>query len=839
MSVATVGSAEVRIDADVVPMLRQIRRALKGVKGVVEIDTKKAVANTKNATKELTTMERALKGVGVTSGAVLSSVARLGSTIGRGIGNATRVVGQMVLQFAVLATFMGVATVAAARFVAAIGPGVLSVAAGAIAILAAGVALAIPAFRNFIPAVKGSDEALGKLSPSARAAAVSLRQFSTVFNGIRAQAQETAFKGVSGALDTLRSNLTRLNPQVLDVSSALNTAMVGALTAVNNRFGDVETISSAAATTFQNLSRTVQPLVEGLLAIAAAGAKIGASFSDEVANRLERAGNAMTAFAEGGGVERSVDRAAAAFGRLRDSLQGLFSFFSAVLDVATEFGKGFSQSFAGTDDVGESLRLLGESLREFGPAARDFGAAVGNIARGFIALKPVLVPAVEAVAAFAKALTSIPGVAPLIALSAILARIGVSVGAQRAAIIAFGNALRTIVTAAARARVILAVAVAIRAVTTAVGALVGAIGGVAAAIVIVIALVAAFALALVIFPQFRARVLEVVQAIGGALVSAFQAVLGFFQSLPGLILGFVTTFLTTIVNAFLALPGLIIQAIITLPGLLIQFFFSALGTVLAFIITALGEIVVFWLLLPGRIISAVSSLLGLLVGFFGSVFSAVGGAIAAGISAAISFFAALPGRVLSAAAALPGLLRTLATNALSAFGSAISSGIENALNFFRSLPGRIQGLLSGAGKILVQAGQNIIQGLINGIESMIRKVGDAISKVTKKIRDALPFSPAKEGPLSGQGSPDIAGAKIAQMIAGGIRSAIPAIRKATNEAARAASVTVPGASGASPGPRIVRNNTSSTNVSVNVITGSTDGNALAAILGRRLILGGA
>jgi len=46
------------------------------------------------------------------------------------------------------------------------------------------------------------------------------------------------------------------------------------------------------------------------------------------------------------------------------------------------------------------------------------------------------------------------------------------------------------------------------------------------------------------------------------------------------------------------------------------------------------------------------------------------------------------------------------------------------------------------------AGKNIIQGLIDGIKSMINKPYDLIYSALQKIRRLLPFSPAKEGPLS-------------------------------------------------------------------------------------------
>lgn len=55
--------------------------------------------------------------------------------------------------------------------------------------------------------------------------------------------------------------------------------------------------------------------------------------------------------------------------------------------------------------------------------------------------------------------------------------------------------------------------------------------------------------------------------------------------------------------------------------------------------------------------------------------------------------------------------------------------------------------VSGLGDKFWNAGVNIIKMLIGGITSMIDKAGDAISKVTQKVRNFLPFSPAKEGPL--------------------------------------------------------------------------------------------
>jgi hypothetical protein len=46
------------------------------------------------------------------------------------------------------------------------------------------------------------------------------------------------------------------------------------------------------------------------------------------------------------------------------------------------------------------------------------------------------------------------------------------------------------------------------------------------------------------------------------------------------------------------------------------------------------------------------------------------------------------------------------------------------------------------------AGRNIIQSLVDGIKSIINKPVELVRDALAKVRNMLPFSPAKEGPLS-------------------------------------------------------------------------------------------
>ncbi len=106
----------------------------------------------------------------------------------------------------------------------------------------------------------------------------------------------------------------------------------------------------------------------------------------------------------------------------------------------------------------------------------------------------------------------------------------------------------------------------------------------------------------------------------------------------------------------------------------------------------------------------------------------------------------------------------------------------------------IASIAGGLGTLLFDAGRNVVQGLINGILSMVGGAGSAIKSVASEIRAYLPFSPAKKGPLSGSGSPDVAGSTIGQMVASGITKSGRQVAQAARGMAAAAGLKV-GSSG--------------------------------------------
>lgn len=81
-------------------------------------------------------------------------------------------------------------------------------------------------------------------------------------------------------------------------------------------------------------------------------------------------------------------------------------------------------------------------------------------------------------------------------------------------------------------------------------------------------------------------------------------------------------------------------------------------------------------------------------------------------------------------------LRNIVSNAFNNVVSAVRNGMNRALNAVKSFFSKFK-----------NAGKNIVTSIASGITGAIGKVTDAIGGVVSKVRDFLPFSPAKEGPL--------------------------------------------------------------------------------------------
>lgn len=110
--------------------------------------------------------------------------------------------------------------------------------------------------------------------------------------------------------------------------------------------------------------------------------------------------------------------------------------------------------------------------------------------------------------------------------------------------------------------------------------------------------------------------------------------------------------------------------------------------------------------------------------------------------------------------------------------TAVIDRINALVAFVKSIPGRIVGALGNLGAILYSKGRSIIEGLINGIKSMFGAVANVARNIVGTITDFFPGSPAKEGPLSGQGYALYRGRHLVRDFASGVLDAEGAARSA-------------------------------------------------------------
>src|SRR5687767_5534740 len=198
-----------------------------------------------------------------------------------------------------------------------------------------------------------------------------------------------------------------------------------------------------------------------------------------------------------------------------------------------------------------------------------------------------------------------------------------------------------------------------------------------------------------------------------------------------------------------------------------------------------------------------------------------------------------------------GIVETV-SNAWNKVFGVVSGAIGKVVEFFRGLgDGILSKLRDIASTItrfftdlagdLFNSGAKIVQGIIDGITSRIKDLTNKVKEITQRIKDYLPSSPAKTGPLSGHGSPFKSGQAISDMVAAGMLDKLGILTNASSQVASAVA-TIPtggdhallapvdlGAGGAAAFTPMKNNY-----VTVNVYTNEIDPRTTAAELGFEL-----
>lgn len=283
------------------------------------------------------------------------------------------------------------------------------------------------------------------------------------------------------------------------------------------------------------------------------------------------------------------------------------------------------------------------------------------------------------------------------------------------------------------------------------------VAGITAVITVAGLLVAAFIYAWQYIQFMWGKLMEFGAWLGGAFVSAWNAMLEFFkgvwQSMVDIWNAFSSWFASTWSNYWNSSIGKLLIAVWDLIVATVRLGIAVIQFVIAWGLEAIKTV---WDFVWGNISEGVKFVWNVIVGLVNAAIGMLVGGIKNGLN--------IVQNVLTAAWNIALFVTRSTWNGMV---DAVRGAWNAIWGVLSGIGSAVQGALAGAGRWLYNAGRSIIQGLIDGITDMIGSVTRAIDRVTGIIRDHMPGSPVKRGPLRVLNR-GYAGGQIVKMVADGI-----------------------------------------------------------------------
>jgi TP901 family phage tail tape measure protein len=211
---------------------------------------------------------------------------------------------------------------------------------------------------------------------------------------------------------------------------------------------------------------------------------------------------------------------------------------------------------------------------------------------------------------------------------------------------------------------------------------------------------------------------------GGVISAAFKLVVAIVQlgmKVVNLVIFSIVRALLTFWRAQWNLASSIIKAV-----------WNAIRSVISTVAGAVRDVIV-------AVFSAVSR-------FVGTVWGAIRDTVSRAISAVLSVVSRVAGSVRDVVARVWGQVSEVTGRIWGALSGVVGGKLSAVLSKVREIVGKIRGVFSGAAGWLYNAGRDIIQGLLNGIESLINSVTSKLKSLTDLIPD-VKGPPAKDKKL--------------------------------------------------------------------------------------------
>lgn len=776
-----VGNASIRVDADTDPAVLALARFSRDAQGRVRDVSGRFVA-------EGTVINRALinaAGGGDRFGFSLRGLTAVAGRAGGALGSVASVLGRAGAAAGAAAPLLaGIVTtlqnVAPAGAVAVTGMLAVQQASAAIKLGMIGVEEAVTsAFDTSEAGAKKFDEALKKLAPNARAFAVQVRELAPAFQKFQQGVQNRLFTGLGEELGRLSTTvLPVVRKNIDDTAGALNKMALGATGAARSlaTSGTLGKAMAGANQGLANLQKTPGQVVTALGQLAAAGAPAFDRLTGAVADVATKIGDRLSGAFKSGALEDAVNAAVDLLKDLGTVASNVFGALGNIIAPVQEAGGGLigmlveitgalkdatgTQAFQAAISslagvMGTLARtvgpLLGQVLSTIAPIFIELGAPIERLITSLGAglspiitgLRPVLAAAADAIGVLVDAVSPLlPVIGNLIAsllppLVPLLLSVG-DVFAQAAPVVMLlANVLTTTL-----APILAQLPAIVMPVANLLTMLAETLFPVLAEVVL--ALAPSLERIGQSFGQLLTAIAPLLTLLGQLIGETLVALLPLLAPIIDLVAQLAAVFADQLANV---LNNVILPAIRLVTALLQgdasaawQAFKDLLGGIVRYLIESftnfgraigliLGALVDVVKQLPGKLFAALGALLGGLGQIAKVAWDRFKQAAIAGGQAVVSFVRSLPGRIRGALASLATNLFSLATSALARFNSAVRTGAGNAINYVRGIPGRIRSALGAVGGLLVSAGRDLVQGMINGVRDMAGSLVSAAKDV--------------------------------------------------------------------------------------------------------------
>lgn len=761
-------SAEVRVRADMDGFTRDVNGRLHDLEG-------RFVAEGKKTGKAF-----GLSFGGGFGGALKGLAGSLG-----GIAKASAGFTKLLVLPAALAS----AAVSAGNFVAAIAPaaglvaalpGVILGAAGAMVtfkLALSGVSDAISA--GFSGDMEKFNEALSKLAPNAQKAVKAIVALKPGLDTLKKSVQENFFAGFDTAIKDLATQyLPVLQKQLPAIASSLGTFATNFADAASQT-QNVSAISTILESTAKGLARAndgVGSLTTGFIQAGAVAAPFLEDLGGLIGGLTKQFGDFLNAAAGDGRLQSFIENAIAVLSNLGSILGNIGSIIKSVFSAASASGgdllgtlyiitgqlaaflksaegaQALQAIFGALAQVGQALGstlgavlpLLGQALVNLAPAIGPLASALGSIIQAVAPLLPIIGSLAAALAGqLAAALTQI---APIVATVA-----NVLGGALAQVLPQVASAILSVVTALAPLLVPLSQLIAqlLTGLIPVLTPIITLLGQIAAQIggVLIQALGILLPPIIQLVGVIASALMPVLQVLGDALVQILQALLPLLPPLVQL-LGAIIPIIPMIANLAATLITALLPAILPIIELVVK-----LATLLISILVPVLNFLV------GTILGPVIGALSTLIGWLGKII----GAVVSFVATFLGKLTEIPGKVLSVVSGFGSLLFNAGKNLIQGLINGVTSMIStltSKLSFITNLIPDWKGPEDRDRKLLMPAGQAIMQGLGAGIDDGRDDLRNQLTGVTRDIGSANLQGTTPSGGVSGPGTGSPAGVRV-------------------------------------------------------------------------------